>query len=305
MKKQTAFLIAYLLGAALAHQALADAGQSYTVPLADDTRATAVKEDSTSPKKAQAASDEQIPLITGNGLELGAVVSHYRYHEHDGADTNFMHENGTQYGLKGGIHGTFDDNYFLKGEVEYSYGSLRYSSASGAKDGVGNYKLDGRGLFGKDFLVSNLDLSPYFGLGYRNLLNNLDGTTSTDSAGYRRTSQYLYIPVGLVNRFRLTDGIRLAATAEYDQLVRGWQKSYLSDFSPAYPDLENNQTRGRGFRASVMLESEHWSLGPWVEYWNINQSDTSHFLVGGQVEAYGYEPHNDTTEYGIEATYRF
>ena len=59
-----------------------------------------------------------------------------------------------------------------------------------------------RAVVGKDYLPrSGISLSPFAGLGYRYLYNDLRGTTSTGAVGYQRYSQFLYAPVGLTSRF--------------------------------------------------------------------------------------------------------
>ncbi len=66
-----------------------------------------------------------------------------------------------------------------------------------------------------------VSLSPYAGLGYRYLYNDLRGTTSTGEAGYRRYSQYFYVPLGLSSRFNVSGKWSVSPTIEYDYFITG------------------------------------------------------------------------------------
>ena len=116
--------------------------------------------------------------------------------------------------------------------------------------------------------------------------------------GYARFSHYIYVPVGVTPRFRISSSERLSVNMEYDQLVYGWQLSTLSQLGLA--DLTNTQDSGYGARLSVMYEWPTWSVGPFFNYWNINQSTTD--CAGGFC---GDEPHNQTIQYGIQGRYHF
>ena len=161
---------------------------------------------------------------------------------------------------------------------------------------------------GKDFVFEQLNgvpvdfsLAPYIGIGYRNLLNDSRGITSIGKRGYRRDSEYLYIPIGVTHRFLLDDSSRISTNIEYDQLVEGWQTSYLNDFSAQQVNIVNGQYSGYGLRGNLNYERANWSAGPFFYYWNINRSD----LARGAGNSEWLEPHNDTLEYGLQARYRF
>ena len=83
---------------------------------------------------------------------------------------------------------------------------------------------------------------------------------------------------------------------EYDVFLRGRQQSKLSDAGFGAPDITNEQRHGRGYRASFMVEAGHLAFGPWIDYWNIKDSEVSNGF---------FEPANRTKEAGIEVHYRF
>ena len=174
-------------------------------------------------------------------------------------------------------------------------------------DDVPDWIAEVRAVIGRDYPMGDgVALSPYIGFGYRYLYNDLTGYTSTGAVGYERYSHYFYVPVGVTLRFRASERWVIAPTLEYDWFLTGRQKSKLSDTGNGFSDANNEQDRGRGYRASLMFESRHWAFGPWLHYWNIKDSDT--VFVGFDLlgrATFVTEPENWTREYGIEFRYRF
>jgi len=255
------------------------------------------------PSYADDSSD--IGLGTRQGFDVGGQVSGYHYGEsfrHSFANEQY----GPQFGLVGSGTQLLAFGLFATAEGRLAYGNNHYNG-TGTKDDVPDYLGEIRFLGGKDFIGHQFGLSAYTGLGYRNLYNDIRGTTSDGSIGYRRDSQYLYVPVGVTPRFRVTGNSRISTNLEYDQLIRGWQNTHLEDFSSLEHDMINNQNGGYGLRGSIMYEWNSWSVGPFANYWNINQSavkvtntPSCNVFVGGCIE-----PHNQTIEAGIQAKYHF
>jgi len=238
-----------------------------------------------------------VSLATRPGWEAGGQLAGYRYEEPDPGVKIW----GPRIGPAGTYTYHHAGSWFLRGDARYSYGELRYQG-SGTKDRIPDSILEGRGVFGMDFFPGGgVSLSPYAGLGYRYLYNDLRGTTSTGAAGYRRYSYYLYLPLGLTSRSGIGGQWTLATTIEYDYFLRGRQASLLTDVNPGYTDAYNAQRNGRGYRLSVMVEKDRWALGPWMHYWNIEDSDSARI---SQI-LLGIEPKNQTREAGVEVRYRF
>jgi hypothetical protein len=235
------------------------------------------------------------PLATRSGLEVGAQVAGYEYLEPDIAKLS-----GNRLGVVGTGTLTGDSGIFGKIDLRESYGRLKYEG-SGTMTGVPDLIIEARALVGLDWIGASVSLSPYLGLGYRYLFDDLRGNSSTGFAGYRRLSNYLYAPVGFTTRFRLGEGWVLAPTLEADVFLVGKQISKLSDTGIAgLIDVTNTQHSGRGHRASLMLEKDRWVFGAWTQYWHIDKSDVQSTGVGP-----GFEPENTTRESGLELRYRF
>jgi len=234
------------------------------------------------------------PLSTRPGWETGLQASRYRYEEPD-----FAKLTGNRAGLSA-AYTEVDGRAFGRFEARYSYGSLTYQG-SGTQNDVPDHIFELRAIGGADYRPGErVSLSPFAGLGYRYLYDDLRGYDVVGNVayfGYRRYSQYLYLPLGLTARLSAGRGWVLAPTVEYDVFLRGRQQSKLSDtgFAGAQ-DITNEQRHGRGWRASFMIEAGHLTFGPWVDYWSIKDSEVSNGF---------FEPASRTREAGIEVRYRF
>jgi hypothetical protein len=261
----------------------------------------------TPPAKDPKAAGGSIGLETLPGPVIGLQFSDYRYEEHSGdPSTDFARELGPKGGLTFAYTGTFPGDYFITGDLRGAYGVNDYHG-TGSANGIPDWLFELRLLGGTDFVFENafwnttdFDLTPYAGLGFRMLYNNF----AEVSGGYDRYSHYLYIPVGLTPRFRLTEKSRLSVNMEYDHLLYGWQESDLSDGGTGEPDLINPQSNGYGLRGSVMWEWPHWSFGPFIDYWNIGHSNST-CSAGTVFVVCGDEPSNQTLEGGMQVNYRF
>jgi len=238
------------------------------------------------------------PLLTRPGWELGLQASHYHYEE-----PGLMKLIGNRGGILGAYTFTNPRHVFSKIDVRESYSRLKYqSNGTGTLNDVPDFIVEARAVAGVDFLLGgSVSLSPYLGLGYRYLFNDLRGNSSTGNVGYRRESNYVYAPLGLTTRVHFGGGWVLAPTVEADIFIQGRQKTRLSDTNTGTHDVINSQDRGRGYRGYLMFEKGHWVFGAWTHWWRIRDSDIQ--PIGGGFA--GLEPENWTRESGVELKYRF
>jgi hypothetical protein len=235
------------------------------------------------------------PLTTHPGLQIGAQVAQYRYEEPSVAKLD-----GLRAGFVGAYTFTPADRWFFRVDGRVSYGALSYQG-SGSQDGVPDFIFEVRGVAGMDFRPGGMGVSPYLGLGYRYLFNDLTGYSSTGAGGYRRYSNYLYAPVGVTLRFDASSGWVFAPTGEFDIFIQGKQKSMLSDANAGLSDVTNTQKSGYGYRVYLMFEKDRLAIGPYLHYWHIDDSDVQPIGLGMA----GREPENWTREIGFELRYRF
>lgn len=246
-------------------------------------------------------------LKTTDSSELGIDVSSYRYEEvTNGAF--FMSNEGNKVGIAGSFSQMLENDWFWGADARQAHGNVSYDSAgSGSKGSNPDVITEIRITGGKDYQVGTQVLAPYFGLGYRNLFNDLRGyTTSIPSkAGYRRVSHYTYMPLGLTHRMRLGQEARFSTSFEYDLLLEGRQQSFLSDVNTTSNDPVNTQRQGYGLRLIAAYETFNWSVGAFFHYWNIADSDLSLHTVSALPPELIMEPQNTTREIGMQFRLRF
>ena len=192
-------------------------------------------------------------------------------------------------------------------DARFAYGLLDYhSDPSGSLDNIDDYAIEFRGAAGYDFLLTPGDLiTPYVGLGFRYLYDAQGGrTTSTGASSYDRASHYLYAPIGVDFLKQLKNDWQFGANLEGDVFLWGRQDSHLSDASITYGDLENRQKNGYGLRGSLKLikkaELVNFLFEPFVRYWHIKNSELSTTVGPTGVAVTGFEPDNNTTEFGMK-----
>jgi hypothetical protein len=247
--------------------------------------------------------------------ELGLATSYYRYQE-----PNLMSLRAINIGAN--YIGTlvFQNDWFIRTDLAATVsGGVHYSSnGTGSSDGQKNWYTDIRALVGKNLAFGNYALAPYVGFGYRYLYNDGRGITSTGNPGYRRASNYYYLPIGITHKLDLTGQSKLVTNLEFDYFLRGKQTSYLSDVplslhSPKYPgvyvigtDFTNTQKSGYGARFSTMYQIDNLSVGPYLNYWHINTSDIAFLPTTKMLWYAGFcEPKNNTIEAGLKISVLF
>ena len=240
-------------------------------------------------------------LATKTGNELGVSVSGYKYTEPGNMSikaTKIGFDYSGTYAI-GSEWPNHSNGWFVRGDLRYATGKGDYSSGvSGTLNNMPDWYYEVRGLVGKDFHFGGYTLSPYAGLGYRYLFNDLRGTTSTGAIGYRRESHYTTLPIGVTHKINLANQKQLLTTVEYSYLIRGRQDAKLSDSNPATQDVSLAQRSGYGLRLGTMVRFPTWSVGPSLVLWRINESDRA-------TAALTSEPHNNTYEIGVKGVYHF
>jgi hypothetical protein len=158
-----------------------------------------------------------------------------------------------------------------------------------------------RGLFGYQTELNDSNmLVPFAGLGLRYLVNIQSGPGS-----YKREINYSYLPVGVALRSQITSNFSTELQAEYDVFLAGTATSHLSDVSSNYPDVQNEQTSGSGYRVSAHFK---WNFGnfmmgiqPFLQNWKVANSNEKYIGYGRSV----YEPENETTMTGANLSVSF
>ena len=255
--------------------------------------------------------DEPATLVESlqkSTLEIGPEIYYFEYDE-----PGVMEQTGMFYGLAlahtsrdwvpaSTEESAPDNKWMSRFELRFAYGEVDYSSENtGSDDNIEDYTVEIRLLRGLDFPKETSMSTLYAGIAYRYLNDDSSGMqTTTGHWGYERESNYLYIPIGLNNIRNLKNGWSFGITAELDIFLWGQQNSHLSDVGSGYSDIENEQDSGYGLRGSLRFqnhgEKTDFIIEPFIRYWDIDKSDV---VLGG------YEPENETLEYGIKFIWRF
>lgn len=206
-----------------------------------------------------------------------------------------------------------NDPSFLAIQLRYMQGDTNYHGALTTTpptpyeaDDIPNYYMEGRLTTGAVYEVGSVvEFWPYLGIGTRYLVNKLN----EDPYGYRRTSLYLYAPVGMTTKFKLPSQWSIDLNGEYDIFIHGTQRSRDSDLNPVNDDFTNKQTKGYGVRFSAKVAKEYKNFGMFVEpffrYWHIQQSHDSSWGVYYPYYTYVIEPENFSHESGLKVGITF
>ena len=245
-------------------------------------------------------SDTSLPRLEVRHIwEIGPEISYIEYREPD-----IMSEKGLMYGIDAAY--SYHNGVMIKVVGRFSYGQVDYQN-SVTFNNIDDIIFEIRALGGYDFKLSkSFTMTPFIGLGYRYLRDDMAGrTSSTGANGYLRESNYYYSPIGIeaVNVFN--NGWSVGAIIEYDYFWKGKQKSNFSTADAGYNDVENDQNSGYGLRGSIMIKKQtarlFFAIEPFIRYWNIDQSEIQNLTDYKTV----LEPKNESTEIGVKFTIGF
>jgi hypothetical protein len=238
-------------------------------------------------------------------FEAGLELSSYTYKE-PGPGVKLS-------GVKTGVSAQYlyrarpeEQSAFFALQAAYMTGKVDYDGAlfNGVEripyryDGLSDYYWEARGLFGTFAPLGDVELQPFFGLGYRYLFNGLG---QSPEGGYDRISQYVYSPLGINAVVQLPANWVFTGMLEYDLFWKGKQKSDLSGGA-----VSNDQRRGWGLRLAARfaknLQNVTIFAQPFFRMWNIGDSDVAYAPSLGD---FIIEPRNKTQEYGLKAGVMF
>jgi len=257
-------------------------------------------------------------LATKSEYTVSALIGYYWYAE----PTLGLDHTGNKYGIDFSATKKISDQYFINGSLIFKDGAVDYSATNyGTASGQANRYYELSTTIGKDIALNEDNyISPYIGLGYRNLYHDARGQTTLGAHGYRRSQEYFYIPIGVNHKTSLNllkkQGV-LESTLEYDYLLIGKNNTKYSDAIYAgysnysitrADDLYFTQKSGFGVKLSSIYKFDQWSVGPYFNYWRIQNSGTASavYVVEGSTTTSSFkEPTNTTMEFGLKAGFRF
>jgi hypothetical protein len=185
---------------------------------------------------------------------------------------------------------------FSAGQVDYD-GALQDGTPY-TMEGNDDYLVNARLLWGPLWHTATWANYFHYGLGYRYLQDD----SSHDPAGYRRHSNYLYLPLGAKAYGPLGGNWYLELGGEFDVLIVGLQVSEIAESPTDSSSVRNWQWPGLGGRGSLQAryktDSIDVAIAPFIQYWWL---DDSSFSPSGT----WYEPRNWSLQIGMDLVCRF
>jgi hypothetical protein len=182
------------------------------------------------------------------------------------------------------------------GEVDYD-GSL-LDGTPYTIEGNDDLMINARVLWGPLWETATWANYFHYGLGYRYLQDD----STQDPAGYRRHSNYLYLPLGVKAYRPLTGDWYVTLGGEIDVLIVGLQVSEIPESETDPSHVRNWQWPGFGSRGSLELrhksDSLDVALAPFLQYWWVDDSRPSKSRMW-------YEPRNWSLQVGLNLLFRF
>jgi hypothetical protein len=241
------------------------------------------------------------------GWDIGAEIFHYQYREpEEGVNVK---DRGVLFGASLGythVQGPWMAR--LRGSA--ALGTIDYSSANAKFKDVTQKIGQLEFHLGRDFeVLGGSTLTPFIGVGVRELIDKSGGKVFEDVKGYDRRIRYDYSIAG----FDLSTAVRFnrnfTASIQYAQLIGGSSKSYFAEVEPEAPNVNLKfKDGGYGVDASAMINfrdtSGIFSIGPFLSYWDVKQSAPLVFIEEEGTVTF-LEPANSTWKIGLRSSYRF
>lgn len=220
----------------------------------------------------------------------------------------WMNHTGNLYGLNSSYRMTWKNTLFVQPEGRFIWGTHAYRTGrkkeiyGKAKNKIPVILYEPRLIVGGTFsLIDQIKVLPYIGLGYR--FKSDDGEEVKTQRGNRlayRKSNYVYVPLGASAEYLLNDTWSVSLKGEYDWIVKAWQYS-RSNLTGSKTFIQPN---GYGIKGDVSVNYTYktvkFSISPYVNYWNIRNSQEKN-IRGNDGEMYNtMEPYNITWESGIK-----
>ena len=123
--------------------------------------------------------------------------------------------------------------------------------------------------------------------------------------GYRRETRYIYAPVGIGYRVKMSDQHEIQLQGKYHIFLGGKNKTYFSDTQSGLPDIQFQQNSGEGFELSAKSlyqwdKEKTWGVELSYKQWDIARSSLE------TVDKYFFfEPANNNQTYTIMGFFSF
>lgn len=261
------------------------------------------------PTVTNADSDTKVPDT--HQFQIGIEGQHYVYKEPSVKINfkSFMAGMNVRYAYVPNTYALYLESRCLYGKAKYD--GFFSSGTPYKQSNIPSWISETRLLVSAKFPKGNLTYEPMAGIGYRYKSDH------TSDPGYKRISQYWYVPIMYALHYDASNDWSISARLEYDIFLKGIQIShgtlkakniYRQHTGSDLPPVTHKQKSGYGLKAEVLaytsINDHSVSFGPYFHYWNINSStecknhEWPYFIAS-------YEPKNNTVEAGLKLSYHF
>jgi len=163
-------------------------------------------------------------------------------------------------------------------EFDAALARVRYTSRdTGDMSGVANVSTHWRGFYS----LGRLGGMPWYGgVSLRSNWNDLRGTTSTGNEGYVRENGSVWGSVRWQQGMSPSEGHARSIDYTVSVLLKGVQRSYLSQANRNYENVLNRQSRGVSLGVQGRWHIDGRNVEPYVQYTWVGRSDV---VVTGDV----------------------
>ena len=256
-------------------------------------------------RAAFAETKEGPDLLPKKAWEVSYEIFNFDYEETVDGD-KLMEEEGIMNGVRLGFTSHSGRGPMVRLNGSFSYGQLEYDGETWGGDPVEadteDFLVRLQGDFGWDFQYRGTVSTIYTGIAYRYWNNDID-----EEGGYEREISQFYWPIGYELAIPVGRKWIIGAGANYSLLLGGMVESHLSDVDSSFDDAENSQDGGDGYGVGSVVYIKHdsarfpWSVSAFVNYYDIDDSDTDVVDLGG-TSFLVFEPENETTEIGLRVS---
>lgn len=245
----------------------------------------------------------------GVSYELGLTHHDELYEEFDDDGSKFMQESASMYGVKLVLRQDFAQRRALKASMTYAEGEANYIGALQGGE-YGELGLSGlsRNLFETALVYEQGAWAErgfwhgfvvHTGLGYRRLVDNLQ---DAGPSGYKRINERLYAILGVSYEFQL-DEWEIVPTLDFRRSLWSEHVSELPLVGGGTYRLVHEQ-EGTGGEVSLMLGQKIGRyplvIRPFYRWWEMDASNVVYIGNDGYIE-----PRNTTREVGLDISLRF
>lgn len=237
-----------------------------------------------------------------NRYMVGLQSVDFNYQEPD-----LMSDRGRLNGISVNYLRTFDVERYFKFTADYVQGETFYNGALQTNNGITTpyTSTEKFRLINMEFILGRQRVDSIWGYtvgaGYRNTFDS-----KTNQYDYRRDINYYYVLLGLSPVIYNKHNMKSILNLEYSYLIGGGAKTYLSDVSSAYKDVNFEFQLGAAIKVGVetiitAFTDHQFMVDFSYKYWTLTDSKIEYIGNG----SYGMEPRNNTGLMSITAGYVF